>query len=50
MSPEQIGQLYELMVAARGGDMTEAQKETQIEETLESMGIPTDGGSKARDP
>lgn len=41
MSPEQIGQLYELMQAARGQDMTEEQRESQIAETLKDMGVPT---------
>lgn len=47
MSPEQIGQLYELMLAARGGEMTEEQAEKQIEETLTDMGIPTEANSGA---
>lgn len=41
MSPEQIGQLYELMLAARG-EMTEAQADQQIQDTLTDMGIPVD--------
>lgn len=40
MSPEQIGQLYELMVAAKG-EMTESEREQQIQDTLTGMGIPT---------
>jgi hypothetical protein len=47
MSPEQIGQLYELMLAARGGEMTEAEAERQIDETLTGMGIPTDSGASS---
>ena len=47
MSPEQIGQLYELMLAARGGEMSEAEAEKQIEDTLTDMGIPTDANSGA---
>lgn len=46
MSPEQIGQLYELMVAARG-EMTEAQAEQQIEDTLTDMGIPVEKSTKS---
>lgn len=46
MSPEQIGQLYELMLAARGHEGTEEQREAQIEETLTSMGIPTGKNGK----
>lgn len=40
MSPEQVGQLYELMLAAKG-EMTESEREKQIETTLQGMGIPT---------
>lgn len=47
MSPEQVGQLYELMLAARGGEMTEQERESQIESTLQGMGVPT-GPSKAQ--
>lgn len=46
MSPEQIGQLYELMLAARGGEMTEAEAEKQIDETLTSMGVPTESSNE----
>lgn len=41
MSDQQIGQLYELMIAARGGEMTEAESEQQIADTLTGMGIDT---------
>lgn len=40
MSPEQVGQLYELMLAAKG-EMTEDEREAQIEATLTGMGVPT---------
>lgn len=40
MSPEQVGQMYELMLAAKG-EMTEAEREAQIETTLKGMGVPT---------
>lgn len=47
MSPEQIGQLYELMMAARGGvPMSEQEREKQIEDTLTDMGISTTENQK----
>lgn len=47
MSPEQIGQLYELMMAARGGvPMSEQEREQQIEDTLTDMGISTTENQK----
>lgn len=47
MSPEQVGQLYELMMAARGGvPMSEQEREKQIEDTLTDMGISTTENQK----